>query len=179
MPKPAPPVEVDLEVSSWVEGRGVRHSNWSVRLKDAWIPIAELRDVAATVTDPEVTFHDEVDERVVLPPGCQYRKTYHPWLPIGTRVLKRVSVPRDANRTAAHGPTPTAATLQQVLAAFPAIKQPLKTTVTELRVDRNGRLVSELEWQARHADLHRRSAPVRAPSFPANEDGDARTKTVA
>src|SRR5689334_14089042 len=147
MSPPLRQVEVDLEVSSWIEGLGVRHTNWSVRLNDAWVPVTELRGVAATVADPEISFHDEVDELLVLPPGCQYRKTYQPWLPVGTRVLKRVSVPRPAGRKSAHAPASTADTLRSVLGAFPPLKRPLKTTVTEWRVGDHGRLIPEHEWQ--------------------------------
>lgn len=172
-------VEVDLEVSSWVEGRGVRHTNWSVRLNDAWIPVAELKGVAATVADSEVSFHDEVDELLVLPPGCQYRKTYHPCLPIGTRLLKRVSVPRDADRSGRCVPTSTADAMHRVMTAFPPLKRPLKTTVTEWRAGDHGRLIPEHEWQKHHADVPRRRAPARSVSLPGHEEPAAQAKTGA
>src|SRR6516225_4908092 len=152
---PEPPVEVDLEVSSWVEGRGVRHTNWAVRLNDAWVPVAELRDIAATLANPEVALDEEVDELCVLPPGCQYRKTYHPVLPIGTQVAKRVSTPRMDARASATRPATAGEATRQVIAAFPPLKPPLKTTVTEFRVGHRGRLVSEAEWQRYAEAAHR------------------------
>ncbi|HEV8549466.1 MAG TPA: hypothetical protein VGQ57_10565 [Polyangiaceae bacterium] len=170
MPPALPQVEVDLEVSSWLEGRGVRHTNWSVRLNDAWVPITELRGVTSTMTDADVSFHDEVDELVVLPPGCQYRKTYHPWLPLGTRVLRRVSVPRGDDRSVSQVPTSTADTMRRVLAAFPPLKRPLKTTITELRVGAHGRLIPEHEWQERLANVPRRRALARSTSLPGGEE---------
>lgn len=62
-------VEVNLEVSSWIEGRGVKHTDWSVRVNDSWVPIKELRNVGATMADPEFSFDGEVDEQRVIPPG--------------------------------------------------------------------------------------------------------------
>ncbi len=140
-------VQVDLEVSSWVEGRGVRHTNWSVRVNDAWIPIAELRDVGRTATDPELSFDDdEVEELRVLPPGCQYRITYHPRLAVGTRVQKRVSVPLAQPPSHQHAPVDADAAFARLLAMGSGPKLPLKTTFTELRVTPRG-LISEDLWQ--------------------------------
>lgn len=154
-------VEVDLEVSSWIEGRGVRHTNWAVRLNAAWVPVAELAGVVATIADPDIELSDEVDEFLVLPPGCQYRKTYHPRLPVGTRVLRRVSAPRVERRTSTAAPATASEALSRLTKSFPPPKQPLKTTVTELRVAGHGKLVSELEWQERSAEARSRKPLVR------------------
>jgi hypothetical protein len=146
-------VQVNLEVSSWIEGRGVRHTNWSVRVNDAWIPIAELRDVGRTATDPELSFYDDdVDESRVLPPGCQYRITYHPRLPVGTQIQKRVSVPLVQPPVDKRGPEDANAAFARLLAMGSSPKLPLKTTFTDLRVTARG-LVSEERWQRRQQRL--------------------------
>jgi hypothetical protein len=141
-------VEVDLEVSSWIEGRGVRHTDWSVRVNDSWVPIKELRNVGKTMAEPDFSFDDEVEELRVIPPGCQYRTTYHPRLTVGTQVQRRVSVPlvlpAPTERAAA---TPEVA-FRQLMAAGHAPKLPLKTIFTDYRVTRRG-LVTEETWQRR------------------------------
>ncbi len=140
-------VEVALEVSSWIEGRGVRHTNWSVRVNDAWIPIGELRDVVRTMTDPDLSFDDEVDERRVLPPGCQYRITYHPRLAVGARVQRRVSVPLVQPSHHKAAPETIEGAFQRFMAAGFGQKLPLKTTFTDFRVTVRGRFVTEETWQ--------------------------------
>jgi hypothetical protein len=139
-------VEVDLEVSSWIEGRGVRHVDWSVRVNDSWVPIKELRNVGRTMAEPDFSFDDDVDERRVIPPGCQYRTTYHPRLAVGTRVQRRVSVPLVLPSAAERAPESVEAAFRQLLAAGYAPKLPLKTTFTDYRVTVRG-LVLEERWQ--------------------------------
>ena len=139
-------VEVNLEVSSWIEGRGVKHTDWSVRVNDSWVPIKELRHVGATMADPDFSFDDDVDDLRVIPPGCQYRTTYHPRLAVGTRVQRRISVPlvlpAEGKRVAL---TPEEA-FRQLMAAGCATKLPLKTIFTDYRVTARG-LVTEERWQ--------------------------------
>jgi hypothetical protein len=154
--------QINLENSSWIEGRGVRHSEWSVRVNDAWIPVRDLRDVGSTMADPHFAFEED-DEFRVLPAGCQYRITFHPCLPIGTQLLKRVSVPRELPRRAARAePVTQEDALRAVLAAFPPLKTPLQTTLTEYRVVGHNKYVTEATWQrAGLNETQRRKAPVR------------------
>src|SRR5689334_4427053 len=91
-------VEVRLETSSWVEGRGVRHTDWSVRVGDAWVRIRELRDVVRAIADPDVSFDEDVDELLVLPRGCQYRITHLLRVAVGTQLRKRISAPLESPR---------------------------------------------------------------------------------
>jgi hypothetical protein len=140
---------VELEVSSWIHGRGVRHTNWSVGVNDAMVQVGELRGVERTATDPELSFHDdEVNELRVLPPGCQYRITYHLRLPIGTRVQRRISTPLVQPPQHKRAPETLEAAFQRLAAAGYGPKLPLKTTFTEFRVARRG-LVTEEQWQRR------------------------------
>ncbi|HEX4338069.1 MAG TPA: hypothetical protein VH062_19300 [Polyangiaceae bacterium] len=152
--------EVNLESASWVEGRGVRHTDWNVRVNDTWVPIRNLRNVGATLSDPRFAFDEETDELKVLPAGCQYRVTYHPRLAHGTRLQKRVSTPRDA-RARAPRPEPLTAdeALRNLLSAFPSVKIPLHTTVVEYRVVGKHKLVTEDAWQ--RAEERRRDTPTR------------------
>ena len=138
-------VEVNLEVSSWIEGRGVKHTDWSVRVNDSWVPIKELRNVGATMADPDFSFDDEVDELRVIPPGCQYRTTYHPRLAVGTRVQRRISVPLVLPEGKRAAETHEEA-FRQLMAAGSATKLPLKTIFTDYRVTARG-LVTEERWQ--------------------------------
>ena len=155
--------DVNLETASWVEGRGVRHTDWSVRVNDTWVPIRELGGVGATMADPQFSMVDDVDELVVLPAGCQYRKTYHPRLAYGTRLQKRVSVPREPPRRAsAPGPLSEDEALRNLVAAFPSVKTPLHTTLMEYRVIGPQRLITEELWQrGQERNEGRRKAPTR------------------
>lgn len=141
-------VAVDLEVSSWIEGRGVRHTDWSVRVNDSWVPIKELRSVASTMADPHLSFDDEVDELRVIPPGCQYRITFHVRLPVGSRVQRRVSAPLVLPLPGQPAPETVESAFRQLMAAGFAPKLPLKTTFRDFRVTSRG-LVTEERWQAR------------------------------
>ena len=140
-------VLVELEVSSWIHGRGVRHTDYSVRVNDAWIPISELRDVARVVADPDYSFDDEVDESLVIPPGCQYRITYRPRLLVGTRVQRRISVPREPSSGPECIPAAAEEEFQRFLRVGLGPKLALHTVFTELRVTRRGQLVTEEQWQ--------------------------------
>jgi hypothetical protein len=151
-------IEVDLEVSSWIEGRGVRHVDWSVRVNDSWVPIKELRDVGRTMAEPDFSFDDDVEEQRVIPPGCQYRTTYHPRLLVGTRVQRRVSVPLILPSPTSRAPESAEAAFQRLMAAGYAPKLPLKTTFMEYRVTARG-LVTEEQWQRQQ---RRRAAGVAA-----------------
>ena len=143
-------VELDLEVSSWIEGRGVRHTDWVVRLRDAWIPIQDLPEIDATRAEHEVAAN-EIDPLRVLPPGCQYRITYHLRLPIGTALRRRVSSPRPDVRRREPPPKTLNAAVHDVLAAFPPPKPPLKTTLTDFRIAGPDRLLTEAEWNEERA----------------------------
>lgn len=158
-------VPVDLEVSSWIEGRGVRHTNWSVGVNDALVPVAELRGVERTATDPELSFHDDdVDEMRVLPPGCQYRITYHLQLPVGTRVQRRTSTPLVQSANHKRSPETVESAFQRLMADSYGWKLPLKTTFTDFRVAPRG-LVTEEQWQRRQqraAHAQRASTPQRS-----------------
>jgi hypothetical protein len=147
---PPPTVTIHLENSSWVEGRGVRHVEWSVLLNDAWTPVRELRGVAATLADPEIWFDDDVDDLLVLPPGCQYRITYHLRVPVGTRLRKRTSTPRHPRSRRGEPPATLEGAVRHLVGAFPPMKPPLRTTTTECRVIGNNRFVSEERWQLSH-----------------------------
>jgi hypothetical protein len=156
-------VEVNLEVSSWIEGRGVKHTDWSVRVNDSWVPIKELRNVGATMADPDFSFDDEVDELRVIPPGCQYRTTYHPRLAVGTRVQRRISVPLVLPAAGKHAAETAEEAFRQLMAAGYATKLPLKTTFTDYRVTARG-LVTEERWrrQQQRASGGARTAPPAA-----------------
>lgn len=152
-------VEVNLEVSSWIHGRGVRHTNWKVQVNDALVSIKDLRHVASTMTDPDLSFDDEVDEMRVLPPGCQYRITYHPRLLVGTRVQRRISVPLELPPQHRHKPETMEAAFSRLMAAGYGPKLPLKTTFTDYRVTSRGLLVTEEAWQRREQSRRSASAP--------------------
>jgi hypothetical protein len=142
-------VQVDLDVSSWIEGRGVRHTHYDVRVNDAWIPIEELRDVGRTATDPELSFYDdEADEMRVLPPGCQYRITYHPRLPVGTQVRRRISTPLEKSPQHRGAPETMEAAFGRFMAAGYGWKSPKKVAFVDFRVTVRG-LVREESWQRR------------------------------
>jgi hypothetical protein len=152
-------IEVDLEVSSWIEGRGVRHVDWSVRVNDSWVAIKELRHVGRTMAEPDFSFDDEVEEQRVIPPGCQYRTTYHPRLAVGTRVQRRVSVPLVLPSSTQRAPESDEAAFRRLMAAGYAPKLPLKTTFTEYRVTSRG-LVTEERWQRQQRRLAGRVATM-------------------
>jgi hypothetical protein len=160
---------VDLEVSSWVEGRGVRHTDWSVRINDAWVPVSKLRDVASTMTDPMACFTDEdVDEMRVLPAGCQYRITYHQRLLRGTRLLRRISVPcSDAEIS------------RRSKGDRGAWKLPIAVTTTEFRVTGPNRYVTEERWareEAWRGETNRRKPPVRDRQISSKELDEAQER---
>jgi hypothetical protein len=143
--------QVDLEVSSWIEGRGVRHTNWSVRVNDAWVPVAKLRGVAATMPEPTASFADDAEELRVLPRGCQSRITYHPLLPGSTQLLRRVSVPYNDEEIQ-----------RRSRSMAGSWRLPLAVTTTVFRVVGPNRIVREERWQLRRQrEEHRRKEPVR------------------
>lgn len=155
-------VEVNLEVSSWIEGRGVKHTDWAVRVNDSWVPIKELRNVGATMADPDFSFDDEVDELRVIPPGCQYRTTYHPRLAVGTRVQRRVSVPLvlpASGKPVAETPEEA---FRQLMAAGSATKLPLKTTFTDYRVTARGLVTEERCQRRQQRSSGQRTTPAQA-----------------
>lgn len=170
--------QVDLEVSSWIEGRGVRHVDWSVRVNDSWVPIKELRNVGRTMAEPDFSFDDEVEEQRVIPPGCQYRTTYHPRLAVGTRVQRRVSVPLVLPSPTQRAPESAALAFQRLMAAGYAPKLPLKTTFTEYRVTLRG-LVTEERWQRQQQRLAGRVATTAAPGERAAGVGRAEIEAFA
>src|SRR5688500_12565909 len=113
------------------------------------------------MTDPDFSFDDEVDELRVIPPGCQYRRTYHPKLPVGTSVQRRISVPLVLPSPEERPPETIEAAFGKLMAAGFGPKLPLKTTFTDYRVTERG-LVSEARWQRRQQRLNGR-APTNLP----------------
>src|SRR5688500_17793584 len=156
-------VQVNLEVSSWIEGRGVKHTDWNVRVNDSWVPIKELRNVGATMADPDFSFDDEVDELRVIPPGCQYRTTYHPRLAVGTRVQRRISVPLVLPADGKRAAETAEVAFRQLMAAGCSPKLPLKTTFTDYRVTARGLVTQERRERSKRggrAEMHAdRSGP--------------------
>ena len=172
-------VEVNLEVSSWIEGRGVKHTDWNVRVNDSWVPIRELRNVGRTMADPDFSFDDEVDEQRVIPPGCQYRTTYHPRLAVGTCVQRRVSVPLVLPAGKRVAETVEEA-FRQLMAAGYSTKLPLKTTFTDYRVTSRG-LVSEERWQRlqQRSSGRERAAPAETERSAKQTDAVTRAEIEA
>lgn len=168
-------VEVNLEVSSWIEGRGVKHTDWSVRVNDAWVPIKELRNVGATMADPDFSFDDEVDELRVIPPGCQYRTTYHPRLAVGTRVQRRISFPLVLSADRKRVAETAEDAFRQLMAAGYATKLPLKTIFTDYRVTARG-LLTEQRYQRSSA---RARAPGQAERSPQSSEAVPRAEIEA
>jgi hypothetical protein len=172
-------LEITLETSSWVAGRGVRHVSWSVRVGDAWVPIRDLREVARTIADPDIGFDDDVDELSVLPRGCQYRITHHLRVGIGTRLQKRISVPLEIPRARPALDTETTDdALRRIIAALPPSKPRLKTTVVEFRVARHGTLITEEEWQRRNGERRRRPPARRATTTVSTSELEAFTAAL-
>ncbi len=172
-------VEVNLEVSSWIEGRGVKHTSWSVRVNDSWVPIKELRNVGTTMADPDFSFDDEVEELRVIPPGCQYRTTYHPRLAIGTCVQRRISVPLELPAGKRTAETVEEA-FRQLMAAGYGPKLPLKTTFTDFRVTARG-LITEERWQSQQQRSKTRvqATPTRVEHSLAGSEGPTRAEIQA
>jgi hypothetical protein len=166
-------VELELENSSYIEGRGVRHTHWDVRINDAWIPVDELRGVEFIRADPDTWFSPDTDARKVLPSGCQYRITFYPRLPIGTRVRRRISVPLgDPPRPKAPArekPVGMHEALAQMLRAYPPPKPPLKTNFTQFIVCGEHKLKTDAEVRFEQDERRRRRQAAPAPAISAAE----------
>jgi hypothetical protein len=152
-----PRYRVSLEDSSWIEGRGVRHTKWLVKVNDSWVKLRDLRDVASTMAEPTASYDEEdVDELKVLPAGCQYRITYHPRLLYGAELKRCVSVPQDEAPSRDVPP-------KSIMDSFGRFKARLRVIVTEYRVTGEQRLVTEDRWQRarKEPEQRRRKEPVR------------------
>lgn len=144
---------VELENSSWVVERGVRHTEWYVKFGDVWSRAADARDTVATraANDPELGSHG--GDFLVLPPGCQYLCRLRLRLPVGTSVRRRVSTPRQLRRSRArHGESDAvgADLRRDILSFFRHSKPPLAVVETEFRVTRRGLVPAEV-WERKRA----------------------------
>ena len=167
-------VAIDLEDSSWIVGRGVLHTRWSVRLNDAWVDVRDLPGVVSTAAEAGMAFAEDTDDERVIPPGCQYRITHHLRLPVGTRLRKRISTPRELPpRKHARLPATLDDAVWQTLQAFPPLKTRLHARSKDYRVVGNHRCVSERRYrQGRQQQASRRTvqraarvAPERIAAF--------------
>ena len=143
-----PATVVELENSSWVVERGVRHTEWFVKLGDAWTHLADVPAAASSRAedDPEDGVV-EPEGRQVLPPGCQYLIRFRLVLPHGTPVRRRVSMPRDGRRARRASAGAVGTDLKRdILSFFRYTKPPLAVVETEFRVVRAG-LVTLQRWE--------------------------------
>lgn len=141
-------VSVELENSSWVAPRGVRHTEWFVKVGDGWTRLTELPEVLVTLAEEDPEDGSAPEGFVTRPPGCQYLCRFRVVLPVGTALRRRVSMPRDARRTRrARGTAPVGFDLRRdILSHFRYAKPPLSVLETHFRVGRRG-LVAETEWE--------------------------------
>lgn len=138
---------LELENSSWVVARGVCHTEWFVRVGEAWTRIADVPGASATVADDHAeSGAGDTDGFVNRPAGCQYICRYRLTLPIGTAVRRRVSKPREARRTSRGAETVSAGLRRDILTYFRFMKPPVGVVETNFRLTRAG-LVSEAQWE--------------------------------
>ena len=112
----------------------------------------------------------------VLPPGCQYRITYHPRLPVGTQVRRRISTPLVKPPRHKGDPETIEAAFGRLLAAGSGWQSPKKVAFADFRVTVRG-LVTEEAWQRRQqrsasepgAAMHQRQVPPRAETVTLSE----------
>jgi hypothetical protein len=130
---------VELENSTWVVERGVRHTEWFVKLADSWARVADVAGVETSLgSSDDVTVTDDFGD-VHLPPGCQYICRFRVVLPLGTPLRRRVSRPRSARRAAPSGSDAVGADLKRdILGYFRYAKPPLAVTETHFLVARRG-----------------------------------------
>jgi len=159
VPNPAPAPEigkrsivVEMENSSWIVERGVRHTEWFVQLGGVWIRAAEAPDAATThASEDSEPGRTESGEMVVMPPGCQYLCRLSLRLPVGTPVRRRVSMPRRSRARSRPAAGPMAPDLRRdILSFFRYPKPPLAVVETEFRVARRGLVPAEL-WERKRA----------------------------
>jgi hypothetical protein len=139
--KRATTATVELENSTWVVERGVRHTEWFVKLADAWVRAADVPGVEASLRSDQSASDVDHFADLNLPPGCQYLCRFRMIVPLGTPVRRRVSKPRNVRRAAARSEVVGADLKRDVLAYFRFAKPPLSVTETRFLVARGGRLV--------------------------------------
>lgn len=151
---------VEFENSSWVVERGVRHTEWFVKLADKWVRVADVQGIDA---DPAIVgTAGEIDDEYI-PPGCQYLRRFRVVLPLGTPVHRRVSSPRSTRRSSAPSTSKAvgADLKRDILSYFRYAKPPLAVVETHFRVARRG-LVPEERWERAVAGRAQREI-IRGP----------------
>ena len=141
-PQPSTAV-VELENSTWVVERGVRHTEWFVKIGAVWARAADMPEAVALDTrDDAVDPSLELAER---PPGCQYLCRVRLTLPIGTELKRRVSSPRSVRRRKGRGGAPvgTRDLRRDILSFFRYVKPPLTVKEMDFRVTRRGIVSAE------------------------------------
>jgi hypothetical protein len=135
---------IEFENSTWVVERGVRHTEWFVKLNDAWVRVADVPGAEACLGSSGDETDSDGFSDVRLPPGCQYLRRFRLVLPLGTPIRRRVSKPRSVRRAAAPGSQAVAADLKRdVLTYFRFAKPPLAVSETEFLVARRGLVIGE------------------------------------
>jgi hypothetical protein len=134
---------VEVENSTWVVPRGVRHTEWFVKLADGWVRVADVPGVEASLGSDGAgsDSHDFGD--VHLPAGCQFLCRFRLSVPLGTAVRRRVSKPRGVRRPAARSEAVGTDLKRDVLAYFRFAKPPLSVTETRFVVGRRGLVLDE------------------------------------
>lgn len=137
-------VAVEFENSTWVVERGVRHTEWFVKLGDGWKRVADVAGAETNLGACDVTTDSDVVGDVHLPPGCQYLNRYRLVVPLGTLVRRRVSRPRTTRRTPSSRSETVGTDLKRdVLAYFRFAKPPLAVMETHFIVGRRGLVLDQ------------------------------------
>jgi len=142
---------VEFENSSWVVERGVRHTEWFVKLADGWVRVADVPGVEASLGSGDATDESGDFGDLRVPPGCQYLCRFRLVLPLGTPIRRRVSKPRSVRRSASPRSGIVGTDLKRdVLAYFRFMKPPLSVSETLFLVARRGLVVDErpVQWVA-------------------------------
>jgi hypothetical protein len=135
---------VELENSSWVVERGVRHTEWFVKLGDDWARVADVAGTEATAGSSDGAKDKDDFGDVHLPPGCQYLHRFRVVLPLGTPIRRRVSKPRSARLASRSGSEAVGVDLKRdILGYFRFAKPPLSVTETCFLVARRGLVLDQ------------------------------------
>ncbi len=135
---------VELENSSWVVERGVRHTEWFVKLADGWVRATDIPGAEASPVSSEAQGDGDAFGDVHLPPGCQYLRRLRIVLPLGTPLRRRVSKPRSVRRAAPPRSEALGADLKRdILGYFRFQKPPLAVTETRFLVARRGLVLDQ------------------------------------
>ena len=141
--EPRTTATVELENSSWVVARGVRHTEWFVKLADGWVRIADVPGAEGFGT-PDARNESNQFGDVHLPPGCQYLCRFRVVLPLGTPIRRHVSRPRGVRRAGASRSETVGTDLKRdVLSYFRFAKPPLAVAETLFLVARRGLVLAE------------------------------------